>query len=1696
MKAHFWKVPARRPTTPCLTLISLMLAAASGPAAPTLWLEGEKPASATFEYQTGGWGNRGYLSGESWLHFSIPDTEVERRIPAEGGVLRYAFTVAEPGDYEVWNRAGFEYVRSPFAWRVDDGPWSTIDPQKDLSTDLMEIARWCEIAWVPMGKAKLDRGTHTLELRFTVRKDAQGRAQRLIYTSDALVLSRGIFRPNGSHKPGAEWRTDRDRAAERHVFTLPEAPPGTRSEVDLHGDWQYARFDEAGPVGDARAGPVTALPARDTLHWSSLAVPGDRNALRPDQAFCHRYVLRTRVHVPASLKGRRLLLDGAEANLMISVLVNGRFVGFSDAVASGFTFDVSDAVQYGAENELAVVVKDAYYALEPNEEKPDSHFWFNIPLDLMRDNQGVTMRMDYPTRNTLGNGLLDRVRLLAAGPAVIEDVYFRPSVQDGCITVETTVHSPVQNGAYEVAHEILDTPKTLAGGTLNLAAAQRDTATATTRWPEAVLWWPDQPHLYTARTLLTRNGRIVDSKTTRFGFRTWSIDGTRFALNGIPWQFRADLVGNDGGNPAAAVARWRETGQNMFRLRFQRAWGGMTRRELLEFFDTNGVPVRCNAGTFDGQHASYGLVVRQGGHNQARVRLFDNWRKQVEATVLRERNHPCVFVWELDNEIIYINTRNFGNLDVVEPQFKQTAALVASLDRQGRGQMVAGGRALMDGSLPINGCHYEASADRDYPDMAYGLGQWTDTSGHQPWPMATNKPVFLSEEAYLHGRKPQDFAGVGGERCFAGRSETKQAGGLLLRMYSEGYRWQELGGFHYWCSGYDPNLYSAWQPVCALVREWTRTLPSGRPVARTVMVRNDTRRHDPITLQWALDVGGNRAGQGAQLLAIPPGRGTPLTLTLPVPAVTDRADATLELVCLRHGQPVWSERKAMTVLNPDARRRRPAASGIALWEHGDRLATRLRNTGMPFRTVTGVESLPADVNVLIVGPGVVTPRLSTDPCWRTLADGGKRIVVLEQHHPLHYQAVPADLEPTDFTGRMAFIQDPTHPVFDGLQPDDFLFWPDGHVVYRHIYRKATRGARSLLHADDQLGYCALAECAVGEGLLLLCQAVVGTHLDANPVAARLFDGLVDRALDYRRERKSTVVCLPEADPRFALLEASGLVFTAQPDPLAALRGRRADIVVADATPARLAALAGAADAVNGLAARGGTLMLWGVTPDGLKDFNRLVGVDHLLRPFTREKVQLPVPRPALAAGLSQSDVALSSGKRIAGWQSIEWAADDTFTHVVDLEDIVPFLKGPGIEPDPNGGSIANGFTDAEFWRYICYFSVGADGKGPVLEYELPRPEDFVGLSIVPNSHYKKVRQLVLTPNRNPDAAATLDLEPYTRENNPRQEFSLDLKSVRTFTLAFTRWDDHPQPTIGIDNLWIKVRRPVHFRATVQPIVDNGGLVFYPKTRILLNQLRVPARESVPAHREQKQTVVATLLRNLNAVFAGGETLDPATAMRTEPVSLEGKCNLYLSAAKGWPLGKLDLSHAPLGEQRLGGVRYAIRDFKTSPLESAITLQGLPGLKAPREVTGIAVGRRADALFFLHTWNRRSEWHPRRTSDQPPVLFQYVIRYEDGSTHTADVRHGLGADHYAQPQPKGLKEAALAWAAPFEANPNLEATLYAMSWKNPHPGKTVVSIDVRYAPNVGSRYGTPIVLGISTGTRLSQAPAGKNSAATN
>ena len=83
-------------------------------------------------------------------------------------------------------------------------------------------------------------------------------------------------------------------------------------------------------------------------------------------------------------------------------------------------------------------------------------------------------------------------------------------------------------------------------------------------------------------------------------------------------------------------------------------------------------------------------------------------------------------------------------------------------------------------------------------------------------------------------------------------------------------------------------------------------------------------------------------------------------------------------------------------------------------------------------------------------------------------------------------------------------------------------------------------------------------------------------------------------------------------------------------------------------------------------------------------------------------------------------------------------------------------------------------------------------------------------------------------------------------------------------------------------------------------MNIGGLVKYPMGAggVILNQLHAKPSEAVPVNAQKKQVIVATLLRNLHATFAGGRVLTAAN-LKFHPLPLEEQCNQYLTKDRGW-----------------------------------------------------------------------------------------------------------------------------------------------------------------------------------------------------
>jgi beta-galactosidase len=366
--------------------------------------------------------------------------------------------------------------------------------------------------------------------------------------------------------------------------------------------------------------------------------------------------------------------------------------------------------------------------------------------------------------------------------------------------------------------------------------------------------------------------------------------------------------------------------------------------------------------------------------------------------------------------------------------------------------------------------------------------------------------------------------------------------------------------------------------------------------------------------------------------------------------------------------------------------------------------------------------------------------------------------------------------------------------------------------------------------------------------------------------------------------------------------------------------------------------------------------------------------------------------------------------------------------------------------------MTNGLTSADSWKFILYHDLQREGTKPSWSGTLPKEEQIAGMSLVVNTHYRAITKLRVLLDNDRANPIILTVQPVAER---KQEFTWPVRKCRTITLEPVEWTEAEKPVIGIDNITLTAQRPNDFNQRVVPLVNNGGLVKYPngKGGILLNQLQWPEIEANPENATHKRAVVATLLHNLGASFDAGPVVAPGQHLTYAPVPLGDKCNAFLKPENG----PLDLSTVPVGERDFAGVRYDIRDFKTSPLPSAIAVGG----KYPVRVSDIPVGRTADAIFFLHT---AAGWATK--PNEIKEIAQYTIQYKDGST--ADVPIRLGREiALSTSESRPLPDASVAWKGNGQ-------TVYQFQWTNPKPTVPLTAISI----SVSDARGTLVVLGLT------------------
>jgi beta-galactosidase len=404
------------------------------------------------------------------------------------------------------------------------------------------------------------------------------------------------------------FMTSEIRAQSREIFTLQK-------------DWKFIKGnpEKASETNfDASAWQDVTIP-HDWAISEPFIIDGDGNTGKLPWKGQGWY--RKKLEIPSAYKNKRIILifDGVMA--FPKVYINGKLAGEWDYGYNSFHIDVTDYVNFGGENILAV---------HADTRKHDSRW--------------------YP-----GGGIYRKVQLLVVNPihvAVWGTYITTPIVKPNYADVR--INTSVQNQSatteeIKVEQVILNSK----GIEVSKASISRSILSGTAKDFEVTAqltnptrWDIDNPVLYKAVTTIYKNDEVIDTYSTSFGIRTIQFtadDG--FHLNERRVQLKGVNLHSDFGPlgvafNSRAMERQLEIMKSMG-VNAIRNSHNVAAPELLELCDKMGILVFNEA--FDKYDAKIDMT--------SETDFEDYAHRNIRNFVVRDRNHPSIFIWSVGNEI-------------------------------------------------------------------------------------------------------------------------------------------------------------------------------------------------------------------------------------------------------------------------------------------------------------------------------------------------------------------------------------------------------------------------------------------------------------------------------------------------------------------------------------------------------------------------------------------------------------------------------------------------------------------------------------------------------------------------------------------------------------------------------------------------------------------------------------------------------------------------------------------------------------------------------------------------------------------------------------------------------------------------------------------------------------------------------------
>ena len=316
--------------------------------------------------------------------------------------------------------------------------------------------------------------------------------------------------------------------------------------------------------------------------------------------------------------------------------------------------------RYDPENKYQLYVEGAYMDSEVyvNGKKAGGHpygyssYFVDITPFINKGNNTVAIKVDNSAQKNCrwysGSGLYRGIKLIESGPLHISNWGTYITTPDlSTANVEVSVDNDTKSAKkIEVSVEIAGTRQV---SEVDIPANIKGYKVRQTLKVEGIEpWTPDSPALYDAIITISENGKERDRHILKTGFRTidWSAE-EGFMLNGNRLLLNGGCIHHDNGILGAAA--YRDAEKRRVKLMKEAGFNAVR--------TSHNVPSEAFLDACD----EYGLLVidepfdgwRDAKNDHDYHTLFDDhWKDDIDAMLLRDRNHPSIFCWSIGNEVI------------------------------------------------------------------------------------------------------------------------------------------------------------------------------------------------------------------------------------------------------------------------------------------------------------------------------------------------------------------------------------------------------------------------------------------------------------------------------------------------------------------------------------------------------------------------------------------------------------------------------------------------------------------------------------------------------------------------------------------------------------------------------------------------------------------------------------------------------------------------------------------------------------------------------------------------------------------------------------------------------------------------------------------------------------------------------------